>query len=89
MHPMKLSVTHKSGIERGAYSDTGQSRETAPYDRVAWWRIAGPREIAAEPRDLGQMEESVRSCSGAGDCLARVGRGGRLPPRSERCQGRS
>ena len=43
MHPMKLSVTHKSGIERGAYSDTGQSRETAPYDRVAWWRIAGPR----------------------------------------------
>ena len=56
MHPMKLSVTHKSGIERGAYSDTGQSREAAPYDRVAWWRIAGPREIAAEPRDLGQME---------------------------------
>ena len=41
--PVRLSVTHKSGIERGAYSDTGQSRETAPYDRVAWWRIAGPR----------------------------------------------
>lgn len=54
--PPLLSITHKSGIERGAYSDIGQSGEAAPHDRVAWWRIAGLREIAAEPRDLGQIE---------------------------------
>ena len=54
-HPVKLSITHNFRPDDGAQLDVGEARQSAPHDGVAWRRIVGAGEIAAESGDLGQV----------------------------------
>ncbi len=52
---VNLSITHKSGGGDGSGFDVDQAREAFPYGHVSGRRIAGPCEVAAEPRDLDKI----------------------------------
>ena len=52
----KLSITHKVSLEGGPEGNVVQPGEAAPHDDVAWRRVLGTGEIAAEPGDLDEIE---------------------------------
>ena len=51
----RLSITHNFCSDDGAQSDIRQARHPTPHDCITGRRIAGTREIAAEPGDFGQV----------------------------------
>src|SRR5436190_1784341 len=52
----RLSITHKPRRDGRAQRDISQARHAAPHDGVAGRRVRAAGEVAAEPRDLGQVE---------------------------------
>ena len=67
IHPVSLSITHKSHADCCAELDIGQPREPTPHDGVAWRRIARARKIASElgnfreilPKHLARRPDSI------------------------------
>jgi hypothetical protein len=51
----QLPTTRRGPRERGTERDVGEAGEAAPDHDRSRRRISGPCQIAAEPRDLGQV----------------------------------
>lgn len=55
IRPLNISITHKLSSNDRSQFDAGQTCQTSPDAFVAWRRIVGTSQIAAEPREFDQV----------------------------------
>ena len=53
--PVQLSITHKLSTDGGPQFDIRKTGQSSPHHHVAGWRIVRSGEVAAKPRNLGEI----------------------------------
>src|ERR1035438_8215334 len=51
----RLSITHKLSTDGGPQFDIRKTGQSSPHHHVAGWRIVRSGEVAAKPRNLGEI----------------------------------
>ena len=67
-----LSITHIVDLQGGTKGDVVQPGVAAPHDDVAWSRIPGAREVAAESGDLDEIEREHPGRGRIGGLMSRT-----------------